>query len=127
MTRKFALTAGILFSALSAGTLTAQTAATTKPSSTGTMQHAPASLPKGQDSTRVHSSSAAKMHHAKWSTDQVKEAQQGLAKAGYYKGEPNGKYDRSTRTAIREYQKANKMKVTGRLNDELLKKLSSTG
>ena len=123
MTRKFALTAGILFTALSAGTLTAQTAATTKPSSTSTMQHA---LPKGQDSTRVHSSSAVKVHHAKWSTDQVKEAQEGLAKAGYYKGQPNGKYDRSTRTAIREYQKANKMKVTGRLNDALLTKLSST-
>ena len=125
MTRKFALTAGVLFTALSAGTLTAQTAATTKPSSTSTMQHAPASLPKGQDSTHVRSSAGAKVH-AKWTADQVKEAQQGLAKAGYYKATPNGKYDRSTRKAIREYQKANKMKVTGRLNDELLTKLRST-
>jgi peptidoglycan hydrolase-like protein with peptidoglycan-binding domain len=125
MIRKLALTAGVLFTALTAGTLTAQTAATTKPSSTGTMKHAPASLPKGQDSTHVRSSAGAKVH-AKWTTDQVKEAQQGLTKAGYYKGQINGKYGRSTRAAIRQYQKANKLKVTGRLDNELLTKLRST-
>ena len=127
MTRKLALTAGILFTVLSAGSLTAQTAATTKPSaSSGTMQHTRTSVSKGQDSTTVRSSTAAKAHHAMWTTDQVKEAQQGLAKAGFYKGQANGKYGRSTRKAIREYQKANKLKVTGRLDNELLTKLRST-
>jgi peptidoglycan hydrolase-like protein with peptidoglycan-binding domain len=127
MTRKLALTAGILFSVLSAGTLTAQTAATTKPSSSSTtMRHSKTSMSKGQDSTSVRSSAATRTHHAAWSTDQVKEAQQGLAKAGFYKGQPTGKYDRATRKAIRDYQKANKLKVTGRLDNELLTKLRST-
>jgi peptidoglycan hydrolase-like protein with peptidoglycan-binding domain len=125
MTRKLALTAGILFTVLSAGTLTAQTAATTKPSSSS-MQHRPASLPKGQDSSTVHSSTASKMHHVKWTADQVEEAQQGLTKAGFYKGAVNGKYDRATRKAIEQYQKANKLKVTGHLSNELLTKLRST-
>jgi hypothetical protein len=127
MTRKLALTAGILFSVLSAGTLTAQTAATTKPSSSSsTMQHSKTSMSKGQDSTSVRSSAATKTHHAMWSTDQIKEAQEGLAKAGFYKGQPTGRFNRSTRNAIREYQKANKLKVTGRLSNELLTKLRST-
>jgi peptidoglycan hydrolase-like protein with peptidoglycan-binding domain len=128
MTRNLALAAGILFSLLSAGTLTAQTSATTKPSSSssGSMQHTPASLPKGQDSSTVHSSTATKTHHAKWTAEQVKEAQQGLAKGGFYKGAVNGKYDHATHKAIEGYQKANKMKVTGHLSNELLTKLRST-
>jgi peptidoglycan hydrolase-like protein with peptidoglycan-binding domain len=34
-------------------------------------------------------------------------------------------YDRRTRNAIRAYQKANKLPVTGRLNNDLLTKLET--
>jgi peptidoglycan hydrolase-like protein with peptidoglycan-binding domain len=126
MTRKLALAAGVLFAAVSAGTLTAQTAAPTKPSSTGTMQHAPAALPKRQDSTTVRASTGAKRQNVAWTKDQIKEAQEGLAKAGFYKGKETGMLDRSTRKAIRKYQKANKLPVTGRLDNDLLTKLHSS-
>jgi peptidoglycan hydrolase-like protein with peptidoglycan-binding domain len=129
MSRKLALVAGVFFAAVSAGSVTAQTTATPKPtSSSSTMQHAPAALPKagGQDSATVHASAAATVHHAAWTKDQIKEAQQGLLKAGYYKGTPTGIFNRSTRKAIRSYQKANKLPVTGRLNEDLLKRLHSS-
>ena len=62
-------------------------------------------------------------HHPAWTKDQIKEAQAGLAKAGYFKGEPSGVMGKKTRKAIRAYQKANNLPVTGRLDDELLTKL----
>jgi peptidoglycan hydrolase-like protein with peptidoglycan-binding domain len=123
MTRKLALAAGVLFAAVSAGTLTAQTAAPSKAS--GTMQHAPVPLPKRQDSTTVRASAGANTHVA-WTTAQIKEAQEGLSKAGFYKGKATGKFDRSTRKAISKYQKANKLPVTGRLDNDLLTRLHSS-
>ena len=125
MIRKLALVAGVLFAAVSTGSLSAQTAAPSKPSSsTGSMQKAPAQLKSRQDSTTVRTSAGTKVH-AKWTTAQIKEAQEGLAKAGFYKGKVTGTYGRSTRNAIRAYQKANKLPVTGRLDNDLLTKLSS--
>lgn len=126
MTRKLALAAGVLFAAVSAGSLTAQTAAPTKPSSSGTMQHAPAALPTRQDSTTVRASAGAKTQHVAWTKDQIKEAQEGLSKTGFYKGKETGTLDRSTRKAIRKYQKANKLPVTGRLDNDLLTRLHSS-
>jgi peptidoglycan hydrolase-like protein with peptidoglycan-binding domain len=126
MTRKLALAAGVLFAAVSAGSLTAQTAAPSKPSSSSTMQHAPAALPKRQDSTTVRASAGAKTQQVAWTKDQIKEAQEGLSKAGFYKGKETGMLDRSTRKAIRKYQKANKLPVTGRLDNDLLTRLHSS-
>jgi peptidoglycan hydrolase-like protein with peptidoglycan-binding domain len=123
MTRKLALVAGVLFAAVSAGTLTAQTSATTK-TKTSSMQHAPAA--PGQDSTKVRSSAGVKTQHVAWTKEQIEEAQEGLAKAGFYKGKPTGKFSKSTRKAIREYQKANKLPVTGRLSNDLLTRLHSS-
>lgn len=126
MTRKLALVAGLLFSSVSAGGLLAQTSATTKPApKSSEMQHAPAAAPTQaakQDSTTVRPSAVG---HTVWTKAQVEEAQAGLAKAGYYKGKPTGVLDRRTRRALRAYQKANKLPVTGRLNEELLEKLHS--
>src|SRR4051794_16611284 len=108
MTRKLALVAGVLFAALSAGTLTAQTSATTK-TNASSMQHAPAAA--RQDSTKVRSSAGMQARHAAWTKEQIEEAQEGLAKAGFYKGKPTGKFSKATRKAVREYQKANKLPV----------------
>jgi peptidoglycan hydrolase-like protein with peptidoglycan-binding domain len=120
MIRKLALVGGVLFAALSAGTVMAQTTATPKPNpSSSSMQHR-------QDSTTVRSSAAVKTHHAAWTKEQVKEAQEGLAKAGFYKGKATGNFDRSTRKAIRKYQKANSLPVTGRLDNDLLTRLHSS-
>ena len=122
MTRKLALVVGVLLGSVPAAGLLAQTPAA-KPNPSSGMQHATSVKPTQQDSAA--SKSAVQAHHAKWSKDQIKEAQAGLVKAGYFKGEPNGVLGKKTRKAIRAYQKANNMPVTGRLDDELLTKLRS--
>jgi carboxyl-terminal processing protease len=62
----------------------------------------------------------------KWSKEQIKQAQTGLTKAGFYKGKEDGVYGKSTRNAVKAYQKANKLPVNGKLSDSLLTRLSST-
>ena len=127
MFRSLALASTVLAASLTAGALSAQTSASpAKPS-------APAASP----STTVHAkadtgmtaamstSSASASRHAMWTTDQIKEAQTGLAKAGYYKGKTSGQFNADTRKALRAYQKANKLPVTGRLSDDVLSKLKS--
>lgn len=49
--------------------------------------------------------------------------QNALIKAKTYKGKASGMLDMSTKDAIRSYQKANKLKVTGEPNQETLHKL----
>ncbi|HEV7364261.1 MAG TPA: peptidoglycan-binding domain-containing protein [Gemmatimonadales bacterium] len=120
MTRKLALVVGVLLGSVPAAGLLAQTPAA-KPNPSSEMQHATSVKPTQQDSAA--SKSAAKTHHAAWTKEQITEAQAGLAKAGYFKGEPTGHYGKKTRKAIRAYQKANNLPVNGHLDDELLTKL----
>jgi peptidoglycan hydrolase-like protein with peptidoglycan-binding domain len=127
MNRTFALAAGIILGSLTAGNLLAQNTATPKPAPGSSMQHAPATTgakPMQQDSVAARSSKAA-ARHTPWTKDQIKEAQEGLIKAGFYKGDATGVYSRKTRKAIRAYQKANKLPVTGRLSNDLLTRLHS--
>jgi peptidoglycan hydrolase-like protein with peptidoglycan-binding domain len=126
MTRKLALVAGLLLSSVSAGGLLAQTSAPTKPApKSSSMQHAPAAVPTPAAKQDTSMARASAVRHTAWTKEQIKEAQAGLAKSGYYKGQPTGVLDRRTRKALRSYQKANKLPVTGRLNEELLEKLHS--
>jgi peptidoglycan hydrolase-like protein with peptidoglycan-binding domain len=124
MTRAFALlTAGVLAGALMAHSAVAQSTAPAKPSPSSSMQHSQTSGARvHQDSTTVKTSTA----KSKWSKEQIKEAQTGLQKAGYFKGTPNGVYGRKTRSAVKAYQKANKLPVTGQLSDSLLSRLRSS-
>lgn len=123
MTRKLALVVGVLLGSVPAASLLAQTPAA-KPNPSSGMQHAPSVAPsKSTQQDTAATKSAARTHHMKWTKDQIKEAQAGLAKAGFYKGEPTGVLNKKTRKAIRAYQKANNLPVTGRLDDELLTKL----
>ena len=109
---------GVALSTLTAGSLLAQSSATTKPTSHATMQHTSAAV--GAKAT-----TSAKSRPA-WTKDQIKEAQEGLAKAGFFKGKATGVIGRRTRTALREYQKANKLPVTGQLSDSVLTRLRSS-
>jgi peptidoglycan hydrolase-like protein with peptidoglycan-binding domain len=124
MTRKLALVVGVLLGSVPAAGLLAQTPAA-KPNPSSGMQHTAVAPSKStqQDTAAAKSATRTHTHHAKWTKEQIKEAQAGLAKAGYYKGEPTGVYNKKTRKAIRAYQKANNLPVTGRLDDELLTKL----
>jgi len=60
-----------------------------------------------------------------WTADQIKEAQTGLQKAGFYKGEVNGNWDDATTAALKAWQKANKLKETGKLTNSALTKLKA--
>ncbi len=128
MIRKFALVSAVVAGALSAGTLVAQTAApTTKPAATSTMQHKQTPPAAKQDTgSKAAASKPAAAHHPAWTKDQIKEAQEGLIKAGMYKGQATGVFTADTRKALKEYQKNNKLPVTGRLSDSVLAKLKTT-
>jgi peptidoglycan hydrolase-like protein with peptidoglycan-binding domain len=126
MIRTLTLAAGVLLGSLAAGTAMAQSTATAKPAPSPTMQHKTTpttSKSTQQDSTKV--SAKTTTHHATWTKEQIKEAQEGLAKAGYFKGTATGNYGKKTRAAIKAYQKANNLPVNGRLSEDLLNRLKS--
>jgi peptidoglycan hydrolase-like protein with peptidoglycan-binding domain len=127
MIRKFALVSAVVAGFLSAGTLAAQTAAPAKkPAATSTMQHTQSPPAATQDTgSKAAASKAAAAQHAKWPKDQVKEAQEGLIKAGLYKGKATGVLNADTRKALRDFQKKNNLPATGKLNDSTLAKLKS--
>jgi peptidoglycan hydrolase-like protein with peptidoglycan-binding domain len=60
-----------------------------------------------------------------FSVADIKAAQAGLAKGKFYTGTPSGRVDAATRTAIRKYQTANKLAVTGQLSDSLIAALKA--
>ena len=120
MIGKLALVTALLAAPLSAGALSAQSTATTpqKPAAAPTMKQTPAPTQAAKPATPAK--------HAAWTKEQIKDAQEGLAKAGLYKGKATGVMNSKTRSALRAYQKENKLPVTGRLSDSVLVKLKST-
>jgi peptidoglycan hydrolase-like protein with peptidoglycan-binding domain len=125
MIRTLALVSTLVAASLTAGQLSAQSTATTttKPAAAPAMKH---TAPAKQDTTKAAAAAKAPTaHHAAWTKDQIKEAQEGLSKAGLYKGKVSGVMNKDTRKALREYQKQNNLPVTGRLSDDVLAKLKS--
>jgi peptidoglycan hydrolase-like protein with peptidoglycan-binding domain len=55
--------------------------------------------------------------------DQVKQAQALLKQRNFYSGEQTGKLSTETRAGLKEYQKAEGLKVTGTLNKTTLMKM----
>ncbi|HEV2765038.1 MAG TPA: peptidoglycan-binding domain-containing protein [Pyrinomonadaceae bacterium] len=55
--------------------------------------------------------------------EQIKQAQSFLKQRGLYAGEPTGKLDDTTRAALRKYQEAEGIRVTGTLNRLTLEKM----
>ena len=55
--------------------------------------------------------------------DQIKQAQAILKQRNFYSGEQTGKLDDPTRAGLKEYQKAESLKVTGTLNKVTLEKM----
>jgi len=122
MFRSLALASALVVASLSASALSAQTsAAPSKPTPTS---QAPTVHAKVDSSSTSAMKKSANKPMA-WTTEQIKEAQEGLAKAGLYKGKPTGQFNADTRKALKKYQKQNKLPVTGRLDNEVLTKLKS--
>jgi peptidoglycan hydrolase-like protein with peptidoglycan-binding domain len=55
--------------------------------------------------------------------DQIKQAQALLKQRNFYTGEQTGKLNTATRAGLKEYQKAESLKVTGTLNKVTLEKM----
>ena len=102
MFRTLAFVSALAVASLSSRTLAAQSSATdTSKHAMPAMHQTPTQHAK-VDSAKsgYNSASTAKptsARHAAWTKDQVKEAQQGLAKAGLYKGTATGIWNKDTR------------------------------
>jgi len=55
--------------------------------------------------------------------DRIKEIQSALARGGYYQGEPNGKWDLNTASAMQKFQSGNGLEPSGKINALSLQKL----
>jgi peptidoglycan hydrolase-like protein with peptidoglycan-binding domain len=71
-----------------------------------------------------------KKHHAKSepkqkapTPDRITEIQSALLRGGYYRGDPNGKWDSNTVAAVQKFQSANGIEGTGKLDAPTLQKL----
>ena len=62
----------------------------------------------------------------KVTADQIRQAQAILKQRGFYAGEHTGKLEPETRAGLKLYQAAEKIKVTGTLNQVTLEKLNIT-
>ena len=58
--------------------------------------------------------------------DAVKSVQKRLKSLGYYSGSIDGDYGNGTKTAVKNFQKRNGLKETGKVNSDTLKKLNSS-
>lgn len=58
------------------------------------------------------------------SKEQIKQAQAILKGRSFFAGEESGKLDADTRAALRKYQEAESLKVTGTLNKATLEKMN---
>lgn len=117
MTAKTGLLTVAMLATLSVGSLLAQQPAAPAKADSGkaAMQAAPAKA-----APAAKAATAAKSAAPKWSHEQIKEAQEGLARAKLFNATPNGRLGPQTRRAIRAFQRANKLPVTGTLSDTLL-------
>jgi peptidoglycan hydrolase-like protein with peptidoglycan-binding domain len=107
------LAASAVLVALTIGPALAQN---TKPATTTTT---------AKTETKSKSTSTSTTKHVAWTKDQIKAAQEGLAKGGYFKGTANGTWDKASSSAMKAWQKANKLPVTGHLTADELTKLSA--
>ena len=64
-----------------------------------------------------------RLAHLQMSSGRVQEIQSALAKGGYYQGETTGRWDESTKAAMRQYQGANGFSPTGNPDAKSLMKL----
>lgn len=87
-------------------------------------QQATTTTQQKQEAAKMeHKATMAHKEHIKLTKEEIISLQEALAKAGYFKGKATGVLGAATKRALREYQKANNLKVTGMPNEETLTKL----
>jgi len=81
-------------------------------------------------STAAKKKTVSKKHHSRREPTQkaptparISEIQSALARNGYYQGQPNGKWDSNTVSAMQKFQSGNGLEPSGKLNALSLQKL----
>jgi hypothetical protein len=78
-----------------------------------------ARTPEPQSDKPAYIPAGAVLHRMTFRPEKIK-LQSKLAQGGYYDGEPNGEWDAKTINAVRKFQAANKIPVTGTLDPETI-------
>ena len=86
-----------------------------------------ASGKKSRRAVRHHYSRRHYHHHVRLpkgpTSERITEIQSALARGGYYKGDPSGKWDSGTVAALQKFQSANNIDASGKLDAPTLQKL----
>ena len=87
------------------------------------------SSPSSAPSTTAKKKTVSKKHHSRREPTQkaptparISEIQSALARNGYYQGQPNGKWDSNTVSAMQKFQSGNGLEPSGKLNALSLQK-----
>ncbi|MFZ3330826.1 MAG: peptidoglycan-binding domain-containing protein [Candidatus Acidiferrales bacterium] len=106
--------------ALACSVSTGALAAAARPQESSTTAHS--STTKKKKSRRHHSSRRESFQKAP-TPERISEIQSALARGGYYQGDPNGKWDSNTVSALEKFQSDNGMNASGKLDAPSLQKL----
>jgi peptidoglycan hydrolase-like protein with peptidoglycan-binding domain len=106
--------------ALAFSVATGALAAASRPQESSTTAHP--STTKKKKSRRHHSSRRESFQKAP-TPERISEIQSALSRGGYYQGDPNGKWDSNTVSALEKFQSANGMNASGKLDAPSLQKL----
>ena len=90
-------------------------ASSARPQQSGPSVHASTSNAKKKKSHRRHSSARQSFQKAP-TPERISEIQASLGRGGYYQGQPNGKWDSSTVSALQKFQSDNGMNPSGKLD-----------
>ena len=85
---------------------------------------APAAAQNTNSSTTTNAKTTRRGPVFRANKEQIKQAQALLKQRGHYAGEQTGKLDDPTRDALRKYQQAEGIKVTGTLNAATLERMN---
>jgi hypothetical protein len=113
----------ILACSVSASDLPAASAARPQESSaSASTSKSSTSTTKKKKSHHHHSSTRQSFQKAP-TPERISEIQSALARGGYYQGQPNGKWDSNTISALQKFQSDNGMNASGKLDAPSLQKL----
>jgi Putative peptidoglycan binding domain len=93
-------------------------------------QQASAQSSSSSGSSTAHKKKKSSHHHSRRepfqkapTASRISEIQSALAREGYYQGDPNGKWDGTTVSALQKFQSANNLDASGKLDASSLQKL----
>ncbi len=93
-----------------------------RPQESSPSAHASTSNAKKKKSHHRHSSGRQSFQKAP-TPERISEIQGALGRGGYYQGQPNGKWDSNTVSALQKFQSDNGMNASGKLDAPSLQKL----